>query len=83
MGKDEGCSACRTSRCLRGQQAVGNRDLDLKREAEHGDAALGGTHSEALVHTTGVSPTTSREPGEEKEPRELRDGQRCKNLANR
>lgn len=50
---------------------VGSRQLEteLKREAEDGDAALGGTHSEALVHTTGVSPTTSREPGESKEPR--------------
>lgn len=36
------------------QQTTGNGDLDLVREAEDGDAASGGTHTEALVHSTGV-----------------------------
>lgn len=62
------------------QQAVGNRGLDLKREAEDGDAALGGIHIEMLVHTTEVSATTSREPEESKEQRAA---QGCKKLANR
>lgn len=36
------------------QQATGNRDLDLVREAEDGDTALGDINKEALVHSTGV-----------------------------
>lgn len=57
------------------QQAVGNRDLDLKREAEDGDAALGGTHTEALVCTTGVSTTTSPESmGSQRSSGMARDG---------
>lgn len=35
-----------------GQSTAGNRDLDLVREAEDGDTALGSIHREALVQAT-------------------------------